>query len=350
MKGRVRQEERWQATVRVSSELHSIDQYVEELKAWERVDGATGELELPEKYDHGEIATGQPQVRGFLDRKLNEINGVDKFLIEPSCKPTVENMDDHTKGMILRLKEIDRDLRILSAKKFNEPPCREIADIKKRVECAESRFRGKCLRAIKLAACHRGLRDGQIANYQDNTCKAEGHLYTEGEHAKEHPLKLISQSRKPGMKKWLNIKCDTSMTPETAPIGSILCYDAIDATLPTDKTAKHGHCEVKVSSCQYCFDGCATRPRTGGGPSGKNRFLTAVMISDSRLGTLPGTKTCDVRAGTTPGPLTVQPIKATAPALKLPVVPGPVTRHPTDAERRRVKEIIDATKYDDDIK
>lgn len=144
------------------------------------------------------------------------------------------------------------------------------------------RFKGNCLRAIKYAMCIARPSAKDIKNGGSKDCPYGD--YAKAGSAKDYPQELANNKSGP----WVNVSCHGAdgkrMTPEEAPINSIICYKAIDQNAlvngKRDSAAVHGHCEIKVSNCKFCYDGCAVNPRTGALKSaeGKNREVFAVMV------------------------------------------------------------------------
>ena len=238
--------------------------------------------------------TSGPQVYGFLKDKNTHWDAISAALEDfdreqaakknQACGLSPEISDPFVKRYVTSIEKIDRNLR---AEALEPPP-------------VDRRFKGYCLRAIKFAMCNSASlpnpKNQRDMNTKIGECLKSEAGYPAVAKAKDYPIALEKKGT------WKNIMCDSSMTPESAPPGALLCYEAIEnSDFPSgmkgkkDLTHQYGHCEVKVSNCKYCFDGCASRPRTGGGAFSeeRNRKLVSVMVTAKQTTSL-GRRPCKI--------------------------------------------------------
>lgn len=220
-----------------------------------------------------------PQVMGWKEEldplskvlKLRELEDrLDEEDMSAKCGGKAE-LPEPSKSIVQRAKDIDFNYKVTNLM-TNE----------------ENRFKRSCLRALKMMVCDQAPPSAFIINRKlgpPKECKDKGGYAPTGS-ANDYPAHLKRKG-------WKNIYCPgkgVEMTPGNAPVGTMICYNAIDGPeqKPKDVSVNDGHCEVKVSNCRFCYDGCKTKPRTGdlseNKNRGNNREIMAMMVPPNLVG------------------------------------------------------------------
>lgn len=157
----------------------------------------------------------------------------------------------------------------------------------------DPRFSGNCMAGVKYAMCGDSSQANKIDDSRNRSRACS--LDMVGKDGWPPGASALETMRflKTKPQFWTDLSCGGCMPPAAAPDNSIICYEPIvsakkfqETTGKRDKTAKYGHCEIKVRTpdgkTKYCYDGCGNLPRSGipnwAANVAKNRKVAAVFV------------------------------------------------------------------------